>query len=50
MKALWRIKVDTVQPRVMGRFVITRSLTILGWSATGVIAIAVIAMFVTQLV
>lgn len=39
-----------VQPRVMGRFVITRSLTILGWSATGVMAIAVIAMFVTLFV
>ena len=34
-----------VQPQVMGRFVIKRELTILGWFATGVMAIAVIAMF-----
>ena len=35
-----------VQPQVMGRFVIKRELTILGWCATCVMAIAVIAMFV----
>ena len=32
---------------VMGRFVITRRLKILGWLATGVMALAVLAMFAT---
>ncbi|RZA09817.1 MAG: divalent metal cation transporter, partial [Proteobacteria bacterium] len=32
---------------VMGRFVVTRRLKWLGWLATGVMAVAVVAMFVT---
>jgi Mn2+/Fe2+ NRAMP family transporter len=33
-------------PKIMGQFVVTRRLKILGWSATTVMAIAVVAMFV----
>jgi NRAMP (natural resistance-associated macrophage protein)-like metal ion transporter len=33
-------------PKIMGRFVVTRRLSILGWVATGVMAVAVVAMFV----
>ena len=33
-------------PRIMGRFVVTRRLKILGWAATGVMALAVVAMVV----
>jgi Mn2+/Fe2+ NRAMP family transporter len=36
-----------VRPDVMGQFVITRRLKYLGWLATGVMALAVLAMFVT---
>ena len=32
---------------VMGQFVVTRRLKVLGWCATGVMAIAVLAMFAT---
>ena len=38
-----------VQPRVMGRFVIKTAMKLLGWSATGVMTVAVIAMFLTLL-
>jgi Mn2+/Fe2+ NRAMP family transporter len=34
------------KPAVMGRFVATRRLRVLGWFATGVMAAAVIAMFI----
>jgi NRAMP (natural resistance-associated macrophage protein)-like metal ion transporter len=33
-------------PKIMGKFVVTPRLKILGWSATGVMALAVVAMFV----
>ena len=33
-------------PKIMGQFVVTRRLKILGWSATTVMALAVVAMFV----
>jgi Mn2+/Fe2+ NRAMP family transporter len=33
-------------PAVMGRFVVSRRLRLLGWLATGVMAAAVVAMFV----
>lgn len=33
-------------PKIMGEFVVTRRLKILGWSATAVMAVAVVAMFV----
>ena len=36
-----------VLPDVMGPFVVTRRLRILGWFATGVMAFAVVAMFAT---
>ena len=36
-----------VRPEVMGPFVITRRLKVLGWLATGVMCVAVIAMFIT---
>jgi Mn2+/Fe2+ NRAMP family transporter len=36
-----------VRPEVMGRFVIRRRLRILGWLATGVMALAVAAMLLT---
>jgi len=37
------------QPRVLGEFVIRTRLRRLGWMATGVMALAVIAMLVTLL-
>jgi NRAMP (natural resistance-associated macrophage protein)-like metal ion transporter len=33
-------------PKIMGQFIVTRRLKILGWSATTVMALAVVAMFV----
>jgi Mn2+/Fe2+ NRAMP family transporter len=33
------------QPKVMGEFVVTRRLAVLGWIATGVMAVAVAVMF-----
>lgn len=36
-----------VRPEIMGQFTITRKLQVLGWAATGIMAIAVIAMFLT---
>lgn len=36
-----------VRPDIMGPFVITRRLRILGWLATGIMAVAAIAMFAT---
>jgi Mn2+/Fe2+ NRAMP family transporter len=33
-------------PKIMGQFVVTRRLKILGWSATTLMALAVVAMFV----
>jgi Mn2+/Fe2+ NRAMP family transporter len=35
-----------VRPDVMGRFVITRRLTVLGWVAVAIMALAVAAMFI----
>ena len=37
-----------VKPEVMGPFVVTRRLCVLGWLATGVMGAAVAAMFVTM--
>jgi NRAMP (natural resistance-associated macrophage protein)-like metal ion transporter len=37
-------------PKIMGKFVVTRRLRILGWAATTVMAIAVSAMFIQMLV
>jgi NRAMP (natural resistance-associated macrophage protein)-like metal ion transporter len=37
-------------PRIMGKFVVTRRLRILGWAATTVMTIAVLAMFIQMLV
>lgn len=36
-----------VNPKIMGKFAITRRLKVLGWATTAVMAIAVIAMFLT---
>jgi Mn2+/Fe2+ NRAMP family transporter len=36
-----------VRPAVMGAFVISRRLRVLGWLCTGVMALAVLAMFAT---
>jgi hypothetical protein len=36
-----------VRRDVMGQFVITRKLKFLGWLATGVMGLAVLAMFLT---
>jgi Mn2+/Fe2+ NRAMP family transporter len=33
-------------PKIMGQFVVTRRLKLLGWSATAVMALAVVAMLV----
>ena len=41
------IMIMAVRKDVMGRFVITRRLKILGWIATAVMAIAVLVMFAT---
>jgi Mn2+/Fe2+ NRAMP family transporter len=38
-----------VNKDIMGPFTITRRLTWLGWASTGVMAAAVLAMFVTML-
>ncbi len=42
--------VMTSQKKVMGRFVLTRGLKLVGWLATAVMAVAVVAMFVTMAV
>jgi Mn2+/Fe2+ NRAMP family transporter len=34
-----------VRPEIMGRFTIKRRLKLLGWLATGIMAVAVLAMF-----
>ena len=34
-----------VRPEIMGRFTIKRQLKVLGWLATGIMAVAVVAMF-----
>jgi Mn2+/Fe2+ NRAMP family transporter len=36
-------------PKIMGKFIVTRRLKILGWAATAVMAVAVAAMFVQML-
>jgi Mn2+/Fe2+ NRAMP family transporter len=36
-------------PEIMGEFVVTRRLRILGWASTTVMAIAVAAMFIQML-
>jgi NRAMP (natural resistance-associated macrophage protein)-like metal ion transporter len=41
------IMVMAMQPRVMGPFILPRSLWAMGWLTTGVMAVAVVAMFAT---